>query len=70
MCLPLLFVIFVNDLDEVVTQIEVIKKFADDTKLGQRMTKEQDRTKLRDALVALSTWLERWGMEFNIPGVR
>jgi hypothetical protein len=32
---PLLFLVFINDLDSAARLIEILKKFADDTKLGQ-----------------------------------
>jgi ribonuclease P/MRP protein subunit RPP40 len=64
---PLLFVIFINDIDESVKCVEIIKKFADDTKVGQKMTSLEDRGKLKQALDNLCQWADLWGMEFNIP---
>jgi hypothetical protein len=32
---PLLYVIFINDLDDAAEIVELLKKFADDTKMGQ-----------------------------------
>ncbi len=43
---PLLFIIFINDMDEVVRQINILKKFADDTKLGKTVQVEKDREEL------------------------
>ena len=63
---PLLFIIFINDLDDSVTMIDVVKKFADDTKVGQVMVTEEDRLKLQSALDALSDWAGTWGMSFNV----
>ena len=63
---PLLFLIFINDLDDSVTMIDIIKKFADDTKVGQVMVTEEDRLKLQSALDALSDWAGTWGMSFNV----
>jgi hypothetical protein len=63
---PLLFVIFINDIDEVVEKVEIIKKFADDTKIGQRMITHQDKQVLQEALDALCGWAKKWGMEFNV----
>jgi hypothetical protein len=31
---PLLFLVFINDLDDAAKKVEMFKKFADDTKLG------------------------------------
>jgi hypothetical protein len=64
---PLLFVIFINDLeDSVEGLLDILKKFADDTKLGQEVTKEEDRDRLQQALDESCLWAERWGMQFNV----
>jgi hypothetical protein len=64
---PLLFVIFINDIDEAVPEVEIIKKFADDTKVGQTVTDQEGREKLQAAIDGLCDWSQKWGMEFNIP---
>ncbi len=55
---PLLFIIFIfnHDMDEVVRLINILKKFADDTKLGKTVRVEKDREDLQDALDKLYTW--------------
>ena len=63
---PLLFVIFINDLDEAAAAVALLKKFADDTKLAQTIRTAQDRTQLQAALDDLMRWSEKWGMEFNV----
>ena len=63
---PLLFLIFINDLDTAATQADLIKKFADDTKLGKRVEDEQDRKKLQEALDSVMEWANIWGMAFNV----
>ncbi len=62
---PPLFTVFINDLDHVVKFIELLKKYADDTKLGQTATQE-GRACLQRALDMLSEWADQWGMEFNV----
>ena len=62
----ILFLVYINDIDMVVTFIELLKKFADDTKLGQTAATAEDREKLQRALDKLCEWVELWGMEFNI----
>jgi hypothetical protein len=64
---PLLFIIFINDIDEAVMQVEIIKKFTDDTKVSQIVASSEDREKLQAALDALCGWADRWGIEFNVP---
>ena len=63
---PLLFLIFINDIDLAVEKINLIKKFADDTKVGQVISSAEDRDKLQEALRDLHTWADTWGMAFNV----
>jgi len=63
---PLLFLIFINDIDDVLENVECLKKFADDTKLGCTVEKPEDRVCLQKALDALHQWSVTWGMEFNV----
>ena len=62
---PLLFLIFINDIDQAVSTIEIIRKFADDTKIGNSMVTMEDKRKLQEALDKLCQWAETWGMSFN-----
>jgi len=64
---PTLFTIHIDDLDEAAEAINTIKKFADDTKLGQEINGEDDRKKLQDTLNKMEEWTTCWGMEFNVP---
>ena len=63
---PLLFVVHINDIDLVVQMIETVRKFADDTKLAQRVGTPGQSALLQAALDALSGWAREWGMEFNV----
>ena len=47
---PLLFVIFINDLDSCTENISIMLKFADDTKLGQGVETQNDITSLQNAV--------------------
>ena len=47
---PILFLIFNNDLDGAASLIEILRKFADDTKLGQIMSTDEDKERLQQAL--------------------
>ena len=62
---PLLFLIFINDLDESGGAAEIILKF-DDTKIAQPIRGDEDRGRLQAALDALTDWADRWGMAFNV----
>ena len=66
---PLLFLIFINDLDEAGSAAEIIRKFADDTKVAQPIRTRDgigDQAKLQAALDGLVGWAARWGMSFNV----
>lgn len=63
---PLLFLIFINDLDGQAAGADIIKKFADDTKLGKVVATQEQREELQAALNGLLQWAELWGMQFNV----
>ena len=61
---PLLFVIFVNDMDHAV--LSQLLKFADDAKLFRCVSDPGDAYILRDDLKSLCKWSEDWQMLFNV----
>ena len=63
---PLLFLIFINDLDTSAGNVDIIGKFADDTKMGQIMRTDNDKDILQDSLNKLVNWANDWGMIFNV----
>lgn len=63
---PLLFLIFINCFDNVALLITILRKFADDAKLGQIIRDETDRQRLQECLNNLSEWAVTWGMKFNV----
>jgi Reverse transcriptase (RNA-dependent DNA polymerase)/Endonuclease-reverse transcriptase len=63
---PLLFLIFINDLDAAVSLAELLLKFADDTKVARVISSDADRLALQAALNNLVEWTDKWGMRFNI----
>jgi hypothetical protein len=63
---PLLFTIFINDLDLAVSDFELLIKFADDTKISRVIGGEEDRAGLQAALDKVMKWAAEWGMRFNV----
>ena len=63
---PVLFNIFINDLDSAATDSQLLKKFADDTKVAQVIKSESDAAELQSTLNRLSDWADNWGMDFNV----
>ena len=62
---PLLFTIFINDLDEAAVQASILRKFADDTKVGHEVLCSEDGEELQRVLDKLVEWTNVWGMAFN-----
>jgi len=60
---PTLFLIYINDLPEVVTNM--VKLFADDTKLYRTISTPADTVGLQDDLNNLHKWSEDWQLSFN-----
>ena len=63
---PVLFLLFINDLDEKATKGQIFKKFADDTKVAQILDGPNSRAELQNTLDRLCEWAETWGMSFNV----
>ena len=64
---PIMFLLYINDLDvEVEGLVKTMKKFADDTKMGQKARMAAERERLQQALNSVCEWAERWGMAFNV----
>ncbi|KAK3101568.1 hypothetical protein FSP39_004535 [Pinctada imbricata] len=60
---PILFLIYINDLPEVVTN--AVKLFADDTKLYGKSNNNQDHSSLQQDICNLLDWSDRWQLKFN-----
>jgi len=63
---PVLFVIFINDLEDTVTANQILKMFADDTKVGQDVSGADGCEELQNTLNRLWKWVTDWGMAFNV----
>ena len=61
---PILFVIFINDMPDVVDSM--CQLFADDAKLYRNVTSPEDNRKLQDDLDRIYEWSTRWQLPFNI----
>jgi hypothetical protein len=62
---PVLFLIFINILDVQAELVTVLKKFADDIKLGHVVKCENDCHALQETLDKMTEWVDTWGMSFN-----
>jgi ribonucleases P/MRP protein subunit RPP40 len=61
----LLFLLFINNLDLSVSDLEMLLKFADDMKVACVIRSDEDRQGLQHALDRLMAWSVKWGMLFN-----
>ena len=61
---PILFIIYINDIDERINC--KLSKFADDTKIANRVDSESQRQLLQRDLDTLIEWSNKWQMKFNI----
>jgi hypothetical protein len=52
--------------DTVERLVDILRKFADDTKLGQTVENDEDTARLKEALDKLCSWASKWGMVFNV----
>ncbi len=65
---PVLFLMYVNDIDDGITC--KISKFADDTKITIRVTSSIDKRKLQLNLDRLVTWTEKWQIKLTLTSVK
>ena len=61
---PILFVIFINDLPEVVNSMMYL--FADDTKLMKEIQSAQDVVVLQNDVSEMDYWSNKWLIKFNL----
>lgn len=62
---PLLFVVYINDLPDVLENNSEVYLYADDTKIFRRIEEQEDCRKLQDDIRALKTWSEKWLLKFH-----
>ena len=63
---PVLFLLFINDLDQTTTKRQIVKKFADDTKVAQIIENQEDAAELQATLNRLVARADTWCMAFNV----
>ena len=62
---PILFVLYINDLPEVVDKDSYIYLFADDTKVSRNIKSDQDRIILQEDINKLVEWSNTWMLKFH-----
>ena len=62
---PLMFLLYINDIGELIDNSTSIKLFADDCLLFRPIQTEQDQVQLQSDLDKLRSWAKSWQMNFN-----
>jgi hypothetical protein len=62
---PVLFLIFIQDLDRAIPASVRLRKFADDSKVANKIEDDNDTLLLQDTLEQLQSWADKWGIQFN-----
>lgn len=62
---PLLFLIYVNDIIDVIPANVSIRLYADDSVIYKEIVSHDDHEELQRCLVAISEWCLNWGMQLN-----
>ena len=57
---------FIDDIDVAAEGIQVLKKFADDTKGLQEVGTQEGGDRLQTALNKICEWAKKWAMDFNV----
>ena len=63
---PIMFLIYINDLGEDVSNSSYISMFADDAKIQRRIINENSCKELQEDINKIKAWSEKWKMEFNV----
>merc|ERR1712082_30343 len=63
---PIMFLIYINDLGEDVSNSSYMNMFADDAKIQRRIINENSCKELQEYINKIKAWCEKWKMEFNV----
>ena len=63
---PLLFLIYINDINESVPNSKFFKKFADDTKMASIVNNNNDGLVLQTAIDNLHNWSIMWSIALKM----
>ena len=63
---PIMFLVYVNDLGEDLSENSYINMFADDAKIQRRIKNTSSCEELQEDINKIKTWSEKWKMDFNV----
>ena len=61
-----MFLIYVNDLGEDISNNSYINMFADDAKIQRRIIHENSCKELQEDISKISAWSKKWKIKFNV----
>ena len=62
---PLLFLLYINDMPDVLSEGTKLRLFADDSLIYREIHCPTDQSILQHDLTSLEQWAVKWGMKFN-----
>jgi uncharacterized protein (DUF934 family) len=62
---PLMFLMYINDLPDELSEGTLCGIFADDTKIARKIETEEDSEILQEDINSLQNWGDSWGLTFN-----
>jgi hypothetical protein len=62
---PVLFILYINDLPEILSAETLCAIFADDTKVYREISTLRDRDELQEDIKSIAQWGTKWGLTFN-----
>ena len=62
---PLLFIWYINDLPDAVSNDTLVDLFADDTKLARLINSPSDVREIQADITKVSSWTHHWSLKFN-----
>jgi hypothetical protein len=62
---PILFIIYINDLPDILSLETLCAIFADDTKIYRKIEDEEDMETLQTDINNIAEWGKTWGLNFN-----
>ena len=63
---PTLFIIFINDLPELISETNLCKMYSDDTKILSVVKTAEDKARLQADMDRIVDWTRTWLMELNV----
>jgi hypothetical protein len=62
---PVLFILYINDLPEILSPDTLCAIFADDTKVYRQIKDNRDQQELQEDINKIAVWGSTWGLTFN-----